>query len=66
MRPELENLEIPAGLTTPADRARYCRNRVAELLAAADKKHDESAKFELLNLAERWLTLAFHHRRQTN
>jgi hypothetical protein len=66
MGPALNGLEIPDCLATPADRARYCRNRVGELLRKADHEHDQNSKFELLNLAERWMTLAFHHQRQTH
>ena len=59
-------LEMPESLSTPADRARYCRDRVGELLKQAEQEHDQTAKIELLGLAERWMTLAFHHQRQTN
>ena len=58
--------EMPESLSTPADRARYCRDRVEELLKKAAQEHDQNAKIELVGLAERWMTLAFHHQRQTN
>jgi len=58
--------QIPAACATPTDRARYCRNRAAELVRKASKLTDENEKFELLNVAERWMTLAFQHRREAN
>ena len=64
MRVEPQVFEIPATLATGADRAHYCRNKASELIKEAATKYDEAAKFELFNLAERWLTLAFRYRRQ--
>jgi hypothetical protein len=61
---DVDGFQIPDSRTSPAERANYCRNRVA--VKKADAEHDQDAKFELLNFAERWLTLAFHYRRQTN
>jgi hypothetical protein len=66
MDPNGYDLKVPATLTTPADRARFCRDRAEELIKGSVTEYDEGAKFEMLNLAERWLTRAFHYRRQTN
>jgi hypothetical protein len=62
MRPELANVRVPESLSTHDDRARYCRNQAAELLREAHAQPEENAKFELLNLAQQWLTLAFRYR----
>ena len=58
MRPELANVRVPDCLTMPEERAHYCRERAAELLREAHGQPEENAKFELLNLAQKWLTLA--------
>ena len=62
MRPELANVQVPQNLTRPEERAEYCRNKAAELLREAHGEQEENTKFELLNLAQQWLTLALRYR----
>jgi hypothetical protein len=54
---------IPPEIRAPAERAAYCRERALDFVRQANAAADEESRFELFNLAERWMTLAFQHRR---
>jgi hypothetical protein len=60
----METYRIPPHIKSPEERARYCRDKAVALVSDASRAADDEARFALLNIAERWMTMAFHYRRE--
>jgi hypothetical protein len=60
----METFRIPPHIKSPAEQARYCRDKAVALVSDASRAPDAETRFALLSAAERWMTMAFHCRRE--